>query len=1340
MKKVLTVAALMILTAAVACFSLAGALPGYADNVYNIHTDGLGGFVVEHNGEELTYNNFESFLATAEDGATLQFGDGNGTVDIGSARLIFANDKDYTLSGKITGSISSSIIFLAGSGNLVLDNVQLYNRLFGDVIQHNGSGKITVNDGATSMGALIGSLIVNSASGEIEINDGIYSGISRNITNTADGTVSLYGGRFTNTGFTNVIYNTSTGTINLGGNAELYSNQATRTVYNLDGGAVNVSDNVSLKHIRLGNIVDEEGVINGDLGRLDNYSIYNGAPTGTVNFAGSPTIKGKVLVNQPVNVIGTFGNLEVPIVIEYPQVAQENNVVIGCTDSSLFRLVSSVLRLSSDTDNNNLVAITKEFIYFIGNADSEKYILTAENSTTLLVSYSIDAITKYIKDDVYGTGKSEITITFQNPGGNPLSLYNTDSIVLDNKLTNNIKGIGIINSQPETPLIVVSNADTVVNIDEGNYTAKGIALDVAEGRAQIGGTARFYTERTDGATIQLEPGAVLDFSGITFGGDVNNAVTFMLASDSGIVANSIISLDAVLAWATGDTTVAAVLSYNNGTENSKILEGGDGYKSCEFVNADFAGLSSVSVIQAQEREKYTITYVMLADDELADTTEQYYRGIGISVEDMPNPPRDGYTFDGWYGYYIPVLDIYGGRYDSIPTTQRGNLTLYAKWSFGAPEVILDKPNLVYEAYYKQTVSIIPIVSHALSSQYTDITYNYYWEKLDGNEYVFISNSLSLTLTQVSDSGQYRLGVSANRGGNESRQTIIENIIVDIKPFTLFVTGGFTAKDKIYTGNDEAEVVYDGRDLFPDEPYFPISFEAAFADKKAGVDKGVTIVFTSENSNYEIAPYTALKADIAPKLASVNGLTARDKVFDGSTDILLTGGALQGILESDQVELVKDARASSDDAGRRDVITELSLLGFDADNYELAQVVGLKATIAPLPIGVSWGATQFTYNGNYTAPTATADAGVNNETVAVTVDGAQKDAASFEYLAIATTENANYILTNATVRYTIAPLEAEISWGELEFIYDGSLKKVNPTISNLFEGDEGVALIVNNGYNTEVGQYTALITGINSLNYKLPEDSSVLGAVYTIAPAVIKTTGVKGTIACPQGFGVDSEVTLAQKSADNNSLLNGFLSGNMMSNGTYTIGFVKGGVPQEPKGELTVSFEAKGIMLLKNPKILVVENGKVVEKDITIDGNTVTFKTSSTGDFMLVSTRTYTLYYIILGAVVLILLIIVLAVALTRKYSVEFVTDGSAVEPVRIRGGKKTYLMPSRKEDYIFKGWYLDAEGNKSFDAAKMPRKNIKLFAKWQKCEYEGFELALQRAEEISNPSKNADKQ
>jgi hypothetical protein len=126
--------------------------------------------------------------------------------------------------------------------------------------------------------------------------------------------------------------------------------------------------------------------------------------------------------------------------------------------------------------------------------------------------------------------------------------------------------------------------------------------------------------------------------------------------------------------------------------------------------------------------------------------------------------------------------------------------------------------------------------------------------------------------------------------------------------------------------------------------------------------GFTLTGSKANDYQLIAP-TNLTADITPKMLTISGVTASDKVYDGTTtDTLNVGSAsLNGVVGSDNVSLLTGSAAgtfSQSDVGNNLAVTAngLTLTGTAAGNYTLAEPTGLTADITPRPLTV-------TFNGN-----------------------------------------------------------------------------------------------------------------------------------------------------------------------------------------------------------------------------------------------------------------------------------------------------------------------------------------------------------------------------------------
>jgi filamentous hemagglutinin family protein len=132
----------------------------------------------------------------------------------------------------------------------------------------------------------------------------------------------------------------------------------------------------------------------------------------------------------------------------------------------------------------------------------------------------------------------------------------------------------------------------------------------------------------------------------------------------------------------------------------------------------------------------------------------------------------------------------------------------------------------------------------------------------------------------------------------------------------------------------------------------------FADANAGVGKAVTAngfsISGSEAGNYTLMPLTGLTATISPFTLSINGVSAIDKIYDGTTGIGLNTGtaSLGGIFGADTGNVALDSSQatgsvrSANAANSLDVTTSgFGLTGSAAGNYRVNQVSGLTANIA-----------------------------------------------------------------------------------------------------------------------------------------------------------------------------------------------------------------------------------------------------------------------------------------------------------------------------------------------------------------------------------------------------------
>ena len=215
--------------------------------------------------------------------------------------------------------------------------------------------------------------------------------------------------------------------------------------------------------------------------------------------------------------------------------------------------------------------------------------------------------------------------------------------------------------------------------------------------------------------------------------------------------------------------------------------------------------------------------------------------------------------------------------------------------------------------------------------------------VDGEDSGVVTAALTCTYAQGSDAGTYAITVTAAAA----------NYDITCKPGTLTVAKKtLTANELTASETNPTTKEYDGTIALPGVTYqvtingnaYTVDGTAVFADKNVGIGKLVTFTPNALNStNYEFAAglTKTFTADITAKALTVIGLTATDRVYDGTTNVTLTGGELTGVISGDVVSAdmptsgtVESADASA--AAKPVNYGTITLTGTDAGNYTLTQ--------------------------------------------------------------------------------------------------------------------------------------------------------------------------------------------------------------------------------------------------------------------------------------------------------------------------------------------------------------------------------------------------------------------
>jgi hypothetical protein len=357
---------------------------------------------------------------------------------------------------------------------------------------------------------------------------------------------------------------------------------------------------------------------------------------------------------------------------------------------------------------------------------------------------------------------------------------------------------------------------------------------------------------------------------------------------------------------------------------------------------------------------------------------------------------------------------------------------------------------------------------------------------------------------------------------------------DISKAAIASVTGIAASNKVYDATTGAVLsstgaVFNG--VVGSDVLNVATATGAFADKNAGLAKTVGIsgitLGGSDAANYTLgSSLGSTTADIIrAAITSVAGITAANKVYDGTTSASLLSGSATfiGRLGSDALSVAGAAGAFADKSagtGKSVSISGITLGGTDAGNYTLSSSVGgTTADITARSLTVSATGTNKTYNG-LTADTVTlsdnrvpGDVLTTSNTAAAFVDkhvGTGKTV-SVTGIAITGTDSANYTSnTTASTTADITPAALMLTATTNSKTYDGGTSALaTPTASGLLGGDTivgltevyadknagtGKTLTVNSGY--------VVNDGNSGGNYTVNVVNSTSGV---ITPAVLTIT-------------------------------------------------------------------------------------------------------------------------------------------------------------------------------------------------------------------------------------------
>ena len=231
-------------------------------------------------------------------------------------------------------------------------------------------------------------------------------------------------------------------------------------------------------------------------------------------------------------------------------------------------------------------------------------------------------------------------------------------------------------------------------------------------------------------------------------------------------------------------------------------------------------------------------------------------------------------------------------------------------------------------------------------------------------------------------------------------------------------------------------------------------------------------------------YTIAQATVTP---SISGNTT--KTYDGTTAATGLTITLNGVVSDDSVTAVAASYTyDSANASESKTVTasNITLSGEDAGNYTLsatsAQTTG---TITTADLTVTADNQTKTYGDTDPELTYTATGLKGDDTLTGALErNAGEDVGSYAITQGSLAAGSNYTLTFTGANLTITARPVTLSWSTpTSFTYDGSEHSVTAQVSNAVNGDT-FTLTYENNAKTDVGNYTAKVTGLGNTNYTL----------------------------------------------------------------------------------------------------------------------------------------------------------------------------------------------------------------------------------------------------------------
>ena len=412
----------------------------------------------------------------------------------------------------------------------------------------------------------------------------------------------------------------------------------------------------------------------------------------------------------------------------------------------------------------------------------------------------------------------------------------------------------------------------------------------------------------------------------------------------------------------------------------------------------------------------------------------------------------------------------------------------------------------------------------------------------------------------------------------------------------------------------------------------------------------TWTFTPDESNggkYTTNTGTAT-VTVNRKTVTVAGITAKDKVYDGNTNVVLDYSAVTfgGVLENDTLTVTATGTLESAGVGEQQKvkISDLTLGGASAANYVLAESGNQTETTANITakqITVTITPNGGTY-GSVVAAAAKLSGAVAGENIPVTLTytGNGYDATDVpvnvgSYTVTASIANSNYTLTgNTTADFVITPKTVTVSGiTAKDKVYDGTTDATLDCSNAKFDGilkNDKLTVAANGMFEKAVaGKQNVAISGLtlggaSAANYVLAESGNQTETTATITAKEVTVTPDNKTkvyeekdpdLTYAVSGVLDGEtlkgITLTRAEGENAGEYAITATADAGANPNYDVTFAEGTLTIEPKSikgakvVLGKALTANGAEQTQTVEKVLLDDKEIPTDSYTVTGNTAT---------------------------------------------------------------------------------------------------------------------------------------